>query len=240
MEYVALAGYDVEQAAAGWRQVAELQSRLAREESAALGAWAEQIRAARRMAADMERMHMTRTLGTSGLVRTPRVSPVAQAELCREFLKLEEVRDARADRGAESGAAAYREFLLRALLPRAERAFADEDYTQAGEDYRNLYDKGVRTAALVHGLARSELGGDFAFSASNAKKEQAEQLYREATQLDASFAPAHRSLAELYEDWDRYADAIASYREYLRLNPDASDRARIERRVSVLERKAKR
>lgn len=240
MEYVALAGYDIEQAVTGWERLREQHSRLAREETAAWGAWAEQVRASRRMAADMERMHLTRTLGTSGLVRTPRVSPVAQAELCREFTRLEEVRVAQADRVGEKGVSDYRDFLRRALLPRADRAFAEENYAKAREDYRNLYDKGIRTAASCHGLARSELGGDFAFGASNAKKEQAERLYKEAAQLDASYAPAHRSLAELYEDWDRYVDAVASYREYLRLAPDASDRGRIERRISVLERKAKR
>jgi len=58
--------------------------------------------------------------------------------------------------------------------------------------------------------------------------------------MDKKFAPAYRGLGELYEDWDRYADALEAYRAYLKIAPRAPDAKRIKRKLKTLKRKAER
>ena len=63
---------------------------------------------------------------------------------------------------------------------------------------------------------------------------RARAAYQRALSLDASYAPAHRGLGEVAERLDEPRAAAASYVEYLRKAPDASDRAVIVARLRVL------
>ncbi len=58
--------------------------------------------------------------------------------------------------------------------------------------------------------------------------------------MDKKYAEPYRGLGELYEDWERYGDAVNAYNTYLKLAPRASDRGKIERKISSLKRKAAR
>ncbi len=130
-------------------------------------------------------------------------------------------------------------FLKRTILPRAQKALEEENYERAYADYRALYYKGIRSAPIAYGLAKSKLG-DFAFGASDREKREAEKRYREAARLDPNYAMPYKGLGELYEDWERYDEAAQAYGKYLKLAPKAKDRKRIERKIRVLKRKASR
>jgi tetratricopeptide (TPR) repeat protein len=49
-----------------------------------------------------------------------------------------------------------------------------------------------------------------------------------------------RGLGELYEDWERYQEAVNAYEKYLKLQPNAKDRGKIENKIKILKRKASR
>jgi tetratricopeptide (TPR) repeat protein len=148
------------------------------------------------------------------------------------------VRQAASGRG-EKGEKTFREFLQAVLVARAEEALEKEAFERAAGDYQILYDRGIRTAPVAYGLAKSRLGG-FAFAASEAEKRGAEQAYREAAALDPNYGAPYRGLGELYEDWERYGEAADAYRQYLKLEPNVPDRSRIQRKIEVLQRKASR
>ncbi|HEX4946566.1 MAG TPA: M48 family metalloprotease [Blastocatellia bacterium] len=85
---------------------------------------------------------------------------------------------------------------------------------------------------------------DRALAATPAGKEQlqknqaeAEKLYRQALELAPASADAYRGLGELLEKKTRLTEAIAAYRKYLDLRPDAFDRLLITRRIKTLEGK---
>ena len=82
--------------------------------------------------------------------------------------------------------------------------------------------------------------GDFAFGASKAEKQEAEKRYREAARLDPRYALPYKGLGELYEDWERYGEAAQAYKKYVQLAPNATDRKRIERKITILQKKANR
>jgi tetratricopeptide (TPR) repeat protein len=88
-------------------------------------------------------------------------------------------------------------------------------------------------------MAKCKLG-DFAFGASEAEKKEAEKTYKEAALLDPAYAMPYKGLGELYDDWERYGDALKAYKTYLNMNPAADDRQQIERKINTLERKANR
>ena len=106
-------------------------------------------------------------------------------------------------------------------------------------NYRLLYERGIRTAPVAYGMAKSRLG-DFAFGASRAELKEAEFAYMEAARLDPTYADPYKGLGELYEDTERYEDAAKAYSRYLKLRPKADDRKRVERKIKVMERKANR
>lgn len=56
-----------------------------------------------------------------------------------------------------------------------------------------------------------------------------------ALELDSGLAKAHRELGFLYNDLNRSADAIASFRRYLIADPEAKDRAIVERMIEHAE-----
>jgi tetratricopeptide (TPR) repeat protein len=61
---------------------------------------------------------------------------------------------------------------------------------------------------------------------------KAEELYLSTIEKNPESAEAHRGLAMLYEDQERFEDAVREFGKYLELAPpDAPDRLRIERRL---------
>jgi predicted Zn-dependent protease len=238
MEYMALAGYDASEAAKGWQDAQRIHNEQVRMQDQAMGMWASQ---AREMQALMElnMNRMSQSLGASGLVQTPGGMYPSRAEFVAKLTNLEEVQDAQKTYGRKKGDTEYMSFLQKALLPKADKALKKESYEKANSYYKMLYDKGVRTGPVVYGLAKSGLG-DFAFAASEGEKQEAEDLYREAAKLDPGYALPYRGLGELYDDWERYEDAVKAYRRYLELSPETKDREKIENKIKVLERKASR
>ena len=238
MVYLALAGYDAAEAEKGWRNVVRINTRLAKEKEQAMGAWASQIRTMESlMALNLQRMRQS--LGATGLIQTLSDAPASRATFVAKLTKLKEVQEAQKAHGKKKAREPYMSFISAALVTKAELALEEERYEQAYHDYHLLYDKGVRTAPVVYGLAKSKLG-DFAFGASTAEKKEAERHYKEAARLDKIYALPYKGLGELYEDWERYKEAAEAYGTYLKLAPKARDKRRIERKIKVLKGKANR
>jgi predicted Zn-dependent protease len=67
---------------------------------------------------------------------------------------------------------------------------------------------------------------------------RAEGFYKAVLESDPSYAPAHRGLGFLYEDEEKYSEAMAEYQAYLNMVAGTSlDHLRIERRVAAIEKK---
>jgi len=237
MQYLALAGYDVGEAEVAWGQVARMHSEQARARERALGPMAQQLSQMQTMV-DMNMQRMRQALGGSGLVQTMATVPQARAEFVGRLTGMQEVRAAAAEHGSDKASATYQAFIRQTLLPKAEKALSEARYGEALGQYRILYDVGIHTAGISYGLAKSSMG-DFAFGASEADKRRAERWYQEASKQKPTYALPYRGLGELYEDWDRYTEAAAAYRSYLKYAPK-SERSGIERKIKLLQRKAAR
>lgn len=238
MEYLALAGYDVREASRAWTNVRKVKSRQAREKEKAMGQWASQMRQSESMMRMMS-SRMRQSLGASGLIQTISDAPPSRPDLIAEFVNLKEVRAAQGKGQGTKGVKQYQGFLKKIMLPRAEKALIDESYGEAEVYYRALYDKGLRSAPVIYGLAKSGIG-DFAFSATEAQKRNTEKLYKEAAKADKKYAMPYKGLGELYGDWERYDDAVNAYEKYIKLAPKAKDKKKIRRKVDTLKRKARR
>jgi len=236
MVILAKAGYDPTQASAAWQNVLNLTSSRIRTEEQALGDMAEQLK---QMQATMRmfQQQMRTSLGQSGLTRTIADTPPSRPALLDGYVGMKEVRESLKNGHGEKGVQTYQAFIRKVLLPRAKRLMEDEMYQQAEADYRNLYRKGFREAPILYGMAKCALG-DFAFAASEGQKKEAEKLYREATQQDRKYPEPWKALGELYEDWERYEDAMVAYQGYLKTAPSARDRKKIQRKIKSLKRKA--
>ena len=233
----AKAGYDPQACARGWENVQRINHRLLKEEQQMMGAFAEQMRVQRSlMESNLQRLQQQ--MGDTGLVQTPSHAQPSRAQFVAGLVNLEEVRAATKSPAA-SGDREYQEFIRKALLPGAQAALAEERYEAAHKDFQTLYERGVRTAQVAYGLAKSQLG-DFAFGASPAEQKAAEKAYFEAARMDSKFAEPYRGLAELYGDTENYEKAVKAWRTYLKLAPGAEDRIKIERKIRMLERKAQR
>jgi tetratricopeptide (TPR) repeat protein len=81
--------------------------------------------------------------------------------------------------------------------------------------------------------------GEFAFAASEREKEAAEDYLLKAVELDPEMPEPYKALGELYGEWEMYAESAAMYRKYLKISPGTSDRSRIERQISKMERKSR-
>jgi tetratricopeptide (TPR) repeat protein len=238
MEYLALAGYDTWEAARGWENVHRINNEIAHEQEQSLGPWASQLREMQSLM-EINMRRLRQSLGASGLLQTLSDAPPSRAKFVAKLTNLREVKEAEKVHERKKGKTEYMAFLKRVILPRAQRALEEENYEQAYLDYRALYDKGVHSAPIAYGIAKSKLG-DFAFGASEAEKREAERRYREAARLDPKYALPYKGLGELYEDWERYEEATQAYEKYLKLAPRTKDRRRIERKITILKRKASR
>ncbi|MBW1935714.1 MAG: hypothetical protein JRI84_09250 [Deltaproteobacteria bacterium] len=238
MVYLALAGHDASEAAKGWRNAHKISNELAREREKLMGPWAEELRATQSLM-ELNLSRLRQSMGAVGLVQTVSDAPAVRSDFVAKLTNLKEVQEAQKIHGRKKGRSAYQSFIQKNMLPKAKRALEEEDYPKAYAAYQVLYKKGVRSAPIVYGLAKSKLG-DFAFGASEGEKRESEKLYKQALKLDPGYAPAYKGLGELYEDWERYDDAARAYRNYLKIAPKSADRRRVERKIKVLERKAKR
>jgi tetratricopeptide (TPR) repeat protein len=236
--YVAGAGYDPLESPQGCDNITRINQAQLKEEERMMGAWAPQIRAQRSL---MENTlaRLRQNLGESGLVQTPGLLPPSRGQFLTSLMGMQEIKTARAKGKLQKGVQAYRAMLTKSLLPSAQKALAEERYEEARRDFERLYARGLRTAPVAYGLAKSKLG-DFAFGASAAELKAAEKSYKEAIRLDPSYAEPHRGLAELYSDTEDYEKAVAAWQAYLRLAPKSPDRKKIERKIKTLKRKAQR
>jgi tetratricopeptide (TPR) repeat protein len=238
MEYLALAGYNAAEAARGWEHMYHITNAMAHDQEQAFGPWASQIREMQSlMEINMQRLRQH--LGASGLVQTLSDASPSRAAFVAKLTNLQEVKEAEKTHACTTGETEYKTFLTNVILPRATKALAAENYEQAYGDFRALYNKGIRSAPIAYGTAKSTLG-DFAFGASEAEKQEAEKLYREAARLNPRYALPYRGLGELYEDWERYGEAAQAYKKYVQLAPNATDRKSTERKISILQKKASR
>jgi tetratricopeptide (TPR) repeat protein len=64
---------------------------------------------------------------------------------------------------------------------------------------------------------------------------QAKRRFKEALKVDRRHAPAYRGLGLVYQATGKKKQAIASFKRYLRLRPNASDADSIRARVASLE-----
>ncbi len=236
MVILAKAGYDPSQASGAWKNVRDLTSSRTLEKEQGLGDMAEQLKQIQAMMRMMQQQ-MQQSLGQSGLSRTISDTPPSRPDLVAGYEGLKEVREALKGGRGKKGAEPYQAFIRKILLPRAQHLMEDERYQQAEADYRNLYRKGFREAPVLYGVAKCALG-DFAFAATEGQKKEAEKLYIEATQKDRKYAAPWKALGELYEDWERYEDAMTAYQGYLKAAPSARDRKKIKRKIKSLKRKA--
>ncbi|MGD9367627.1 MAG: hypothetical protein PVH87_18145 [Desulfobacteraceae bacterium] len=233
----AKAGYDPKACARGWRNIQRINRQIQKQEQQTMGAFAEQMRA-HRVLMESTLLRLRQQMGDSGLVQTPSHAKASRAQFVAGLINMQEVKAAAAAPG-HKGEQPYLTFIQGFLLPRARSALEEERYEEAYKDFKMLYDRGIHTAQVAYGMAKSQLG-DFAFGASPAELKAAEKAYREAARLDPAFAEPYRGLAELYSDSDDYEAAVTAWRNYLKRAPMARDRKKIERKIKTLERKARR
>jgi predicted Zn-dependent protease len=231
------AGYDPQACARGWENIHRINHAILKQKQQSMGAFAEQMRAQRALM-ESTLLRLRQQMGDSGLVQTPSHIKASRARFMAGLINMAEVKAA-AVGPRNTGKKTYMDFIRGLLLPRAQAALDEEQYEQAHRDFKKLYERGVRTAPVAYGLAKSRLG-DFAFGASPAELRAAEKAYREAARLDPSFAEPYRGLAELYSDSDDYEAAVEAWRNYLKRAPKTRDRKKIERKIRILERKAQR
>jgi len=81
--------------------------------------------------------------------------------------------------------------------------------------------------------------GEFAFAASEKEKEASEDYLLKAIKMDPKMPEPYKALGELYGEWEMYGESAAMYKKYLKVAPKASDRSRVERQISKMERKAR-
>ena len=122
----------------------------------------------------------------------------------------------------------------RALGPRAPQ-LTEKELTNSGKkDAEKLREK--RTAEEEErDLLATPAGKD------NWQKHQqlAEELYQRALNDENPTPVAHRGLGMLYEKLGRGSDAVVQYEKYLVQAPAATDRERIQRRITALKEKQK-
>jgi len=238
MEYMALAGYEVKETAKAWRRIYKIKSNFIKKQDNQMGGFAVQLRQMQSMM-KVQTDRMNQSFGKSGLVQTLSDIPATRAEFVESLTNLKEVKAAQKTHKPLKRKKEYMKFLQSSLLPRAQKLMQNEEYEKAYISYKSLWDKGVHTAVVAYGLAKSQLG-DFAFGASEAQKSSAQKAYKSAIKLDPKFALSYRGLGELYSDWERYSDAAKAYKKYLKLAPRAKDKKSIKRKIKVMQRKAKR
>jgi len=120
----------------------------------------------------------------------------------------------------------------------AKSAFDEGDYATSNKLFQTAWDSGKQSAKIAYYLGRSQVG-EFAFAASEKEKEASEEYLLKAIEMDTKMPEPYKALGELYGEWEMYKESAAMYRKYLKVSPEASDRSRVERQISKMERKAR-
>jgi len=120
----------------------------------------------------------------------------------------------------------------------AKVAFDSGDYGTSRKLFQAAWDSGKRSAQIAYYLGRSQVG-EFAFAASEKEKEACEDYLLKAIKMDPKMPEPYKSHGELYGEWEMYGESAAMYKKYLKVAPKASDRSRVERQISKMERKAR-
>jgi tetratricopeptide (TPR) repeat protein len=120
----------------------------------------------------------------------------------------------------------------------AKTAFESGDYATSRKLFQAAWDSGKRNAQIAYYLGRSQVG-EFAFAASEREKESSEEYLLKAIELDPKMPEPYKALGELYGEWEMFGESASMYRKYLKTAPKASDKSRIERQISKMERKAR-
>ncbi len=230
------AGYDPKQAGEAWRRLRR-QSDKAREGSTEALAMSFLPPQMRKLLTGVEGpMGMIRA---EALTRTISQNPPDRPAFLDSLTRSKEITALSGGRKLKLNKAKFDQIVGGYMLGDARRAYEEGDWSKARQFYQSAWDAGFQSAEVAHRLGESQLGG-FAFAASEHEKEQAEHYMLEAVKLDPGYAGSYKSLGELYGEWDRYEEAVAMYRKYLKANPGARDKSRIERHIRKFQRKARR
>jgi tetratricopeptide (TPR) repeat protein len=98
--------------------------------------------------------------------------------------------------------------------------FFKKQYLLCAEQYQKVLQKGLTTADTYVKLARCyRLSGNF---------DSAETMLTEAQRLESGNPSIYKEVGALYHSKGSFIKAIAGYRRYLQLNPDAEDKKKIE------------
>lgn len=119
-----------------------------------------------------------------------------------------------------------------ALGPRAPEPLAEEKTGHGKREARKRRSK-LTLQEEEQTLAAAPAGKE----RQKANYAEAEKLYRRATELESNYALAWRGLGELFEKQSQWRQSIEAYSKYLELQPAATDRLMIMRRVKAMESK---
>jgi len=230
------AGYDPAQAGEGWRLLRAAADKARRNDQNALAMsfLPPQMRSLLRgVSGPMGQIR------AESLTRTISQLPPDRPKLLASLSRSKEIEKLKAGRDLKVGKTSFNNAVSGFVLGDARKAYDEGDWRRARTLYQGAWDAGMQSAEVALRLGESQLGG-MAFAATEREKELAEEYLLKATKLDPSMAGPYKALGELYGEWDRYEEGVKMYQRYLKLNPRAKDRSRIERQIRKLQRKARR
>ena len=228
------AGYDPSQAGTAWRRLRKQADHVRQTQPDPLSFLPPQMRNL-----------MTGVSGPLGgiradaLTRTISQNPPDRPAFLDGLAKSQEITNLRGVRKLTLGSEPFKQAIGSYVLGDARSAMKEGDWATARNLFQAAWDSGFTTAEVACSLGRAQLGG-FAFAASEQEKEAAEKYLLEAKRIDPRYADTYKALGELYGEWERYDEAAAMYRSYLKVEPKARDRSRIEAQIRKFERKARR
>lgn len=230
------AGYDPGQAGEGWRLLRATADKVRRNDNNAfaMSFLPPQMRSLLRgVSGPMGQIR------AESLTRTISQLPPDRPKLLASLSRSKEIEALKKGRKLTTGQASFNSALSTFILGDARRAYDEGDWRRARDLYQGAWDSGMQSAEVAYRLGQSQLGG-MAFAATEREKELAEGYLLKAIDMNKGLADAYKALGELYGEWERYEEGIKMYRQYLKVDPKARDRSRIERQIRKLERKARR
>jgi tetratricopeptide (TPR) repeat protein len=234
LKLLVMAGYDPDQAGAAWRGIRKASDRAKQDDVNSM--------AVAFLPPEMRTL-ITGVEGPMGGIRAERLTRTVSQNPPDRPAFLDSLARSREIAALKKGTLAIgRESFARIIgnyvMGDAKAAFDSGDYATSKKLFQTAWDSGKRSAPIAYYLGRSQVG-EFAFAASEREKEASERYLRKAIELDPQMPEPYKALGELYGEWEMYGESAAMYRQYLKVNPKASDQSRVERQISKMERKAK-
>ncbi|MDF1535277.1 MAG: M48 family metalloprotease [bacterium] len=234
LKLLAIAGYDPLQAGEAWRRLRKAgdKAKAGSTESMAMAFLPPEMRTL-----------LTGVEGPMGGIRAERLTrtvsqnPPDRPGFLDSMARSKEVTALTKGRG-KVGREEFAAVIGNYVMGDARAAFDAGDYATSKKLFQAAWDSGKRTAPIAYYLGRSQVG-EFAFAASQREKESAEEYLLKATEMDPRMPEPYKALGDLYGEWEMYAEAAAMYKKYLKVNPKASDRSRVESQIGKMERKAR-